>query len=95
MKKSCRNIFSWFAPTPRVKMSRTRMCIELVDETIIGDSWEGLEIQRRLREILEGGTNRKEKVEKHLSEGREVEEATSAMLAEVNLIDCNLCFKTL
>ena len=37
-----------------IKISRTRLCSELVEKSILGASWEELEIQRMLREIMGG-----------------------------------------
>ena len=37
-----------------IKISRTRLCSELVEKSILGVSWEELEIQRLLREIMGG-----------------------------------------
>ena len=58
------------------------MCNEIVEEALVGGSWEELEVKKLIREILEGGAKRKEVLESHLREDREVEEATVAMLEE-------------
>ena len=41
------------------RMSRTRICMEIMEETLVGGSWEILEVKRLVREIREGGAKRK------------------------------------
>ena len=44
------------------RMSRTRICMEIMEETLVGGSREILEVKRLVREIREVGAKRKEVV---------------------------------
>ena len=65
-----------------VMESRLKMCKQLMLETVIGSSWESLEVRRILRETKEGGVDRMERIESELRMKREERECVSAMLEE-------------
>ena len=54
--------------TNTIRSSRTRICKEILEETLVEGSWELLDVARLVKKIREGGAKRKEVAERRRRE---------------------------
>ena len=80
-KQTCKNIVMELIGEA-VQESALKLCRELVEDVLVGGSWEDLEVNRLMKEVEGGGVRRRKLVEIQLRNLREEDEAVEALLAE-------------